>query len=92
MLMRCLQMTTRSVCMAARQHSQRQQGIPQTHYVAAMRRYVTAWNNLGDAFEKATKIKDAFNSYSEALSYAPDNKIASARVQALRTKLDRYTA
>ncbi len=57
-----------------------------------MRRYVTAWNNLGDAFEKATKIKDAFNSYSEALSYAPDNKIASARVQALRTKLDRYTA
>ena len=55
-------------------------------------RYVTAWNNLGDAFEKATKIKDAFNSYSEALSYAPDNKIASARVQALRTKLDRYTA
>ena len=24
---------------------------------AAVRRYVTAWNNLGDAFEKATKIK-----------------------------------
>ena len=60
-------------------------------YLINGRRYVTAWNNLGDAFEKATKIKEAFNSYSEALSYAPDNKVASARVQALRTKLDRYS-
>ena len=52
-------------------------------------RYVIAWNNLGDAFERAKKLKDALESYQEALSYAPDNKIASSRAQALRTKLDR---
>lgn len=52
-------------------------------------RYVTAWNNLGDAFERVKKLPDALACYQEALSYAPDNKIAGGRAQALRTKLDR---
>ena len=48
--------------------------------------YVTAWNNLGDAFERSSKKEDALKAYEEALSYAPDNKIARARYDALRTK------
>ena len=48
--------------------------------------YVTAWNNLGDAFERSAKQDDAVKAYEEALSYSPDNKIARARYDALRTK------
>ena len=37
--------------------------------------YVTAWNNLGDAQEKQKRYKDALDAYSQALAYAPDNKV-----------------
>jgi tetratricopeptide (TPR) repeat protein len=50
--------------------------------------YVTAWNNLGDAFEKGRDWKNAYNAYSEALSYAPDNKIARERADSLRSKAE----
>jgi len=50
--------------------------------------YVTAWNNLGDAFEKARDWKNAYNAYNEALTYAPDNKIARERADSLRSKAE----
>ena len=48
--------------------------------------YVTAWNNLGDACEKNRDFKAAYNAYKEALAYAPDNKVAQARADALRIR------
>ena len=49
--------------------------------------YVTAWNNLGNAYEKASKTKDAYEAYKEALSYAPTNSTAKQRSEALQAKL-----
>ncbi|KAK9904268.1 hypothetical protein WJX75_008155 [Coccomyxa subellipsoidea] len=49
--------------------------------------YVTAWNNLGDAFEKAKDWEQALKAYEEALSYSPANKVAKSRVDSLRTKV-----
>ncbi|KAK9817337.1 hypothetical protein WJX74_001933 [Apatococcus lobatus] len=49
--------------------------------------YVTAWNNLGNAYEKASKTKDAYDAYREALSYAPTNSTAKQRSEALQAKL-----
>lgn len=49
--------------------------------------YVTAWNNLGNAYEKASKTKDAYDAYREALSYAPTNATAKQRSEALQAKL-----
>ena len=50
-------------------------------------RYVTALNNLGDAYEKAQQQKDALSTYEEVLNYAPGNKVASSRVDALRQRV-----
>ena len=49
--------------------------------------YVTAWNNLGNAYEKAGKIRDAYDAYKEGLSYAPANTTAKQRSEALQGKL-----
>ncbi|KAI7841609.1 hypothetical protein COHA_004779 [Chlorella ohadii] len=51
--------------------------------------YVTAWNNLGDAYEKQKKYGDALSAYKEVLTYAPDNKVANARSEYCRTRLQR---
>lgn len=51
--------------------------------------YVTAWNNLGDAYEKMKKWREALNAYQEALSYAPDNKVALQRSDFCKTRLER---
>lgn len=51
--------------------------------------YVTAWNNLGDALESQKNYQDAYNAYKEALSYAPDNKVAQARFDFCKTRLER---
>ena len=51
------------------------------------RRYVTALNNLGDAYEKGQKPEEALSTYQEALNYAPGNKVAASRVDALRQRL-----
>ena len=48
--------------------------------------YVTAWNNLGDACEKTKDYRAAYDAYKEALAYAPDNKVAQARADALRAR------
>ena len=49
--------------------------------------YVTAWNNLGDACEKARDFENAYKAYKEALAYAPDNKVAQARADALKNRV-----
>jgi tetratricopeptide (TPR) repeat protein len=41
--------------------------------------YVTAWNNLGDAYERTKSWRNALSAYQEALSYAPANDIARQR-------------
>ncbi|KAL4430894.1 hypothetical protein ABPG75_006150 [Micractinium tetrahymenae] len=51
--------------------------------------YVTAWNNLGDAYERKKAYGDALAAYQEALTYAPDNKVAQARAEYCRTRLAR---
>ncbi|EFJ45362.1 hypothetical protein VOLCADRAFT_118323 [Volvox carteri f. nagariensis] len=51
--------------------------------------YVTAWNNLGDALEKKGKWRDALVAYQEALTYAPDNRIARQRSDYCKEKVTR---
>lgn len=53
--------------------------------------YVTAWNNLGDAYEKLKQWRDALNAYQEVLSYAPGNEVALQRSSMCRSKLDRIS-
>ena len=57
--------------------------------VALQPGYVTAWNNMGDAYEKLKQNKEALDAYAEALAYAPDNAIANDRAAYLRTRLSR---
>lgn len=52
--------------------------------------YVTAWNNLGDAYESRKDIKAALKAFEEALLFDPNNKVARPRVEALREKVTMY--
>lgn len=52
--------------------------------------YVTAWNNLGDAYEKNKDIKSALKAFEEVLLFDPNNKIARPRRDALKEKVDMY--
>lgn len=52
--------------------------------------YVTAWNNLGDAYEKINDLKSALKAFEEALLFDPNNKIARPRRDALKEKVDMY--
>uniref|UniRef100_A0A0C9RQ80 TSA: Wollemia nobilis Ref_Wollemi_Transcript_3234_1091 transcribed RNA sequence n=1 Tax=Wollemia nobilis TaxID=56998 RepID=A0A0C9RQ80_9CONI len=38
--------------------------------------YVTAWNNLGDAYEKKKDLRAALQAYDQALLFDPNNKVA----------------
>lgn len=49
--------------------------------------YVTAWNNLGDALEGQRKWRDALTAYQEALTYAPNNKVAQQRSDFCRNRV-----
>ncbi|EFN59395.1 hypothetical protein CHLNCDRAFT_137885 [Chlorella variabilis] len=51
--------------------------------------YVTAWNNLGDAYERKKDYSPALAAYREVLTYAPDNKVAQARSEYCRTRIER---
>lgn len=51
--------------------------------------YVTAWNNLGDAYEKLKDFDNAYDAYKEALAYAPDNRVAQNRADYCKTRLQR---
>lgn len=53
--------------------------------------YVTAWNNLGDAYEKTKQWREALNAYQEVLSYAPGNEVALQRSSMCRQKIENMT-
>jgi tetratricopeptide (TPR) repeat protein len=40
--------------------------------------YVTAWNNLGDAYEATKQWRKALEAYQTVLQYAPNNKVRRA--------------
>lgn len=46
--------------------------------------YITAWNNLGYAYEKKKMVEEAVKSYQVALKYNSDNQIALDRLQILK--------
>lgn len=52
--------------------------------------YVTAWNNLGDAYEKTNDMKSALKAFEEVLLFDPNNKVARPRRDALKEKVDMY--
>ncbi|KAK6939773.1 hypothetical protein RJ641_029304 [Dillenia turbinata] len=52
--------------------------------------YVTAWNNLGDAYEKTKKLKSALKAFEEVLLFDPNNKIARPRRDALKDRVNMY--
>ncbi|KAL3503952.1 hypothetical protein ACH5RR_033793 [Cinchona calisaya] len=52
--------------------------------------YVTAWNNLGDAYEKKKDFKSALKAFEEVLLFDPNNKIARPRRDALKEKVELY--
>ena len=52
--------------------------------------YVTAWNNLGDAYEKKKDYKSALKAFEEVLLFDPNNKIACPRRDALKDRVQMY--
>ncbi|GJV59417.1 tetratricopeptide repeat domain-containing protein PYG7, chloroplastic [Tanacetum coccineum] len=52
--------------------------------------YVTAWNNLGDAYEKKKEYTSALRAFEEALLFDPNNKLARPRRDALKDKVQLY--
>ncbi|XP_020685367.1 tetratricopeptide repeat domain-containing protein PYG7, chloroplastic isoform X3 [Dendrobium catenatum] len=52
--------------------------------------YVTAWNNMGDAYEKKKNLKMALKAFEEVLLFDPNNKIARPRRDALRERVELY--
>ncbi|KAL2995203.1 hypothetical protein AAZX31_10G203900 [Glycine max] len=50
--------------------------------------YVTAWNNLGDAFESKKDYKSALKSFEEVLLFDPNNKVARPRRDSLKGLVD----
>ncbi|KAI4346409.1 hypothetical protein L6164_007306 [Bauhinia variegata] len=52
--------------------------------------YVTAWNNLGDAYEKKKELKAALKAFEEVLLFDPNNKIARPRRDALKDRVQMY--
>ncbi|XP_010521137.1 PREDICTED: uncharacterized protein ycf37 isoform X2 [Tarenaya hassleriana] len=52
--------------------------------------YVTAWNNLGDAYEKKKDLKSALMAFEEVLLFDPNNKVARPRRDALKDRVRLY--
>ncbi|XP_034897000.1 tetratricopeptide repeat domain-containing protein PYG7, chloroplastic isoform X3 [Populus alba] len=52
--------------------------------------YVTAWNNLGDAYEKKKDLKSALKAFEEVLLFDPNNKVARPRRDVLKDKVQMY--
>ncbi|KAL3638742.1 Tetratricopeptide repeat domain-containing protein pyg7, chloroplastic [Castilleja foliolosa] len=52
--------------------------------------YATAWNNLGDAYEKTDDFKSALRAFEEVLLFDPDNRIARPRRDVLKEKVEMY--
>lgn len=52
--------------------------------------YVTAWNNLGDAYEKKKDYKSALKAFEEVMLFDPNNKVARPRLDAMKEKVKVY--
>ncbi|KAF9617779.1 hypothetical protein IFM89_038625 [Coptis chinensis] len=52
--------------------------------------YVTAWNNLGDAYEKKKDLASALKAFEEVLLFDPNNKLARPRRDALKDRVKMY--
>lgn len=52
--------------------------------------YVTAWNNLGDAYEKKKEYDSALKAFEEVLLFDPNNKVARPRRDALKDRAKMY--
>ncbi|GLT58766.1 hypothetical protein SLA2020_316340 [Shorea laevis] len=52
--------------------------------------YVTAWNNLGDAYEQKKDYKSALRAFEEVLLFDPNNKVARPRRDALKDRVQMY--
>lgn len=52
--------------------------------------YVTAWNNLGDAYDKKNDIRAALKAFEEVLLFDPNNEVARPRRDALRQRVEMY--
>lgn len=52
--------------------------------------YVTAWNNLGDAYEKKKDLKSALKAFEEVLLFDPNNKVARPRRDDLKDRVKIY--
>lgn len=52
--------------------------------------YVTAWNNLGDAYEKKKEYTSALKAFEEVLLFDPNNKLARPRRDALKDRVEMY--
>ncbi|KAK3426100.1 tetratricopeptide repeat domain-containing protein PYG7, chloroplastic-like [Eucalyptus grandis] len=52
--------------------------------------YVTAWNNLGDAYEKKKDLKSALKAFEEVLLFDPNNKVARPRRDTLKERVTMY--
>ena len=52
--------------------------------------YVTAWNNLGDAYEQKKDFKSALNAFEEVLLFDPNNKVAQPRRDSLKEQVKMY--
>lgn len=52
--------------------------------------YVTAWNNLGDAYEKKKDYKSALKAFEEVLLFDPNNKVGRPRRDALKDREKMY--
>ncbi|KAM7280499.1 hypothetical protein ACFE04_007633 [Oxalis oulophora] len=49
--------------------------------------YVTAWNNLGDAYDKKNEYTLALKAFEEALLFDPNNPVARPRRDALKDRV-----
>ncbi|KAL5709851.1 Tetratricopeptide repeat domain-containing protein pyg7 [Ranunculus cassubicifolius] len=52
--------------------------------------YVTAWNNLGDAYEKKKDLAAALRAFEEVLLFDPNNKLARPRRDDLKDRVKMY--
>jgi tetratricopeptide (TPR) repeat protein len=52
--------------------------------------YVTAWNNMGDAFEKKKDLKAALKAYDRALLFDPNDKVARSCRDLLKERVDLF--
>ncbi len=70
--------------------SQEQYDLAIRNYKEAVKlfpQYVTALNNLGNAYEKKQLIVQALETYNKALEHEPNNKKAKKRVESLSKRV-----